>query len=163
MDPAHFSGKEIIEMAVRIEENGLAFYKEAREAAKTVELKELFSYLSSEEEKHIDYFKGLFELVKDEAVHNLFDPYLEEEALYMRALVDSSLFINTDKERLTASALDDEERVLSLAIEMEKDSVLFYQGLADMVREKDKPVVRDIIAEERKHIASLNKLRGKLK
>ncbi|MBI5560973.1 MAG: rubrerythrin, partial [Deltaproteobacteria bacterium] len=56
MDPVYFSGSEIIEMAVRIEENGGRFYTDASEATKDSKLKKLFQYLAGEEKKHLKYF-----------------------------------------------------------------------------------------------------------
>jgi len=53
MDIAHFSGKEIIEMAIRIEENGVGFYTQACSASKSERIKKLFLSLAEEEKKHI--------------------------------------------------------------------------------------------------------------
>ena len=62
MDPVHFSGKEILNMAVCIEENGLSFYRESAKVLKSSELLELFKFLASEEIRHVDYFEGLKKL-----------------------------------------------------------------------------------------------------
>ncbi|MBI5237324.1 MAG: hypothetical protein HY887_02750 [Deltaproteobacteria bacterium] len=35
MDPVHFTGAEVIEMAVKIEENGMRFYTDASKALST--------------------------------------------------------------------------------------------------------------------------------
>ena len=46
MDIIHFSAKEVLEMAIRIEENGVEFYTRAGNATKSERLKELFIFLS---------------------------------------------------------------------------------------------------------------------
>ena len=45
MDRLKFSGKDVLDIAVRIELNGEAFYREARNMVKHEGLKELFLYL----------------------------------------------------------------------------------------------------------------------
>ena len=39
MDPVHFSGREILEMALRIEENGERFYADAARASRSDRLR----------------------------------------------------------------------------------------------------------------------------
>jgi len=56
------------------------------------------------------------------------------------------------------------EEVLTTAIGLEKESVLFYLGIKDIVSpEYGLERIDDIIREERGHIAQLNGLLGKLK
>ena len=48
------------------------------------------------------------------------------------------------------------EEILALALVMEKDSILFYLGLKDMVPQKyGKDKIDEIILEERRHVAKL--------
>ncbi len=155
MDPVHFSGKEILDMAVCIEENGLDFYRGAVKAVKGNELQELFTFLATEEVRHVDYFEGLKKLLDDSASYNVFDPYLEEESMYIKALADSNIFIDKDKGKDMASEIKSDDDALDWAIGFEKDSILFYTELLSMVRDKDRSLVRTIIAEEKKHIAKL--------
>jgi rubrerythrin len=54
--------------------------------------------------------------------------------------------------------------VLNTAIGLEKESVLFYLGLKDMVAEQyGRERIDDIIREERRHIAQLTSLLGNRK
>jgi len=56
------------------------------------------------------------------------------------------------------------EEVLTTAIGLEKESVLFYLGIKDIVSpEYGLERIDDIIREERGHIAQLTSLLGKLK
>jgi len=48
-----FSGPEVIEMAIRTEENGEKFYTSHAEKAEVESVKLLFTYLANEEAKHI--------------------------------------------------------------------------------------------------------------
>jgi len=60
-----FSGPEIIEMAIRTEENGQKFYNGYAERSKVEGVKSLFSFLADEEKKHIEDFNKLYEIVKE--------------------------------------------------------------------------------------------------
>ena len=53
MDPVNFSSREILELAVRIEESGLNFYKEASASTDNADVKTLFDYLIIEEVLHL--------------------------------------------------------------------------------------------------------------
>ena len=150
MDPVHFTGKEILDMAVSIEENGLDFYREAVKAVKGSELQKLFTFLAAEEVKHVEYFEGLNKLLDESASYNVFDPYLEEESLYIKALAESNIFVDKDKGKAIASKIESDNDALDWAIGFEKDSILFYTELLSMVRDKDRPLVRTIIGEEKK-------------
>ncbi len=158
MDPAHFTGSELVEMAIRIEENGLKFYTDAGKASKTRELKRLFKDLSEEESRHKKVFMDLRKLIPDEELSMRIDPYCEEDLSYLDALADSEVF--TDKGEKLARKVRSEKSALNLAIAMEKDSILFYHEMLSMVREKDKLILKDLINEEKEH---LRKLSGLLK
>jgi len=162
MDPVHFSGKEILDMAVRIEENGLRYYNTAGEAATDPELKELFEVLASEEEQHIVVFNDLKRLTDEEAWKEGYDPYAEEGAQYLRAIADTEVFTNPDRGAELARSVSDGKEALRVAIDMEKDSLLFYYELQRMVLEKDRDVVASLIEQEKDHVKRLTGLSKKL-
>lgn len=142
-----FNAKEILEMAEQIERNGYDFYKKAAADVKEAEIKGFLTELADMELKHEDFFKEMKDaLSKAEREEVVFDPY-EETALYIQALADTRVFYQ--KEIDTTSA----EEVLKEAIVAEKESIVFYLGMKDMVPEKSgKEKIDEIIREEMKHI-----------
>ncbi len=142
-----FNAKEILEMAEQIERNGYDFYKKAAADVKEADIKGFLTELADMELKHEDFFKGMKDaLSKAEKEEVVFDPY-EETALYIQALADTRVFYQ--KEIDTTSA----EEVLKEAIVAEKESIVFYLGMKDMVPEKSgKEKIDEIIREEMKHI-----------
>lgn len=81
----------------------------------------------------------------------VFDPN-GDAAGYLRALADTRVFF--EKEIDTTSL----EAVLKDAITAEKDSIVFYLGMRDMVPEgKGRSRMDDIIKEEMGHIQLLSK------
>lgn len=160
MDPVHFSAKEILEMAVRIEENGLGFYKTASASTESAQIKELFDYLIIEEVKHVELFEALKDAVTQGVPTDYNDPYLAEESTYINALADSNIFMKGEEGETKAKAIKSDGEALDFAIQIEKDSILFYLELLNMVRDEDRPVVKNILSEERKHITKLTDLRA---
>ncbi len=154
MDPAHFTGCEIIDMAIRIEENGLKFYIDAGKASKTKRLKEIFNYLAEEESRHMKAFMDLRKLIPDEELSKSIDPYSADDSLYLDALADSEAF--TDKRETPTRKARGEKSALNLAIAMEKDTILFYNEMLRMVREKDRPILEKLINEEKAHLRKLS-------
>ncbi len=106
MDPTRFSGKDVIEMAVRIEENGLAFYTEAAIASESEEIKKLFQFLGDEEKRHIYCFENIGKRFKDDNLPGISDPYIEETSLYLGALANSRVFTEKDEGSRMAKTLE---------------------------------------------------------
>ncbi|MEE9543173.1 MAG: ferritin family protein [Thermodesulfobacteriota bacterium] len=162
MDPVHFSSKEILEMAVRIEENGLGFYKGASASAASAEVKTLFDYLIIEEVKHVELFEALKDAITATEPTDYNDPYLEDESKYLNALADSSIFMKGNEGEKKAKEITNDSDALDFAIQIEKDSILFYLELINMVRDEDRETVKGILSEERKHIAKLTDMKAAL-
>lgn len=162
MDPVHFTGREILEMAVKIEENGFKYYTDAGKASKSTEIKELFSHLASDEKKHIKVFSDLVKLVPPEEMSDGQDAYSEEAHLYLRSLANTEVFTAPDAGKNMGKIMQGGKSVLEFAIGMEKDAILFYYELTGMVRDKDRTVLDSLIAQEKTHLKKLTKLLERL-
>jgi rubrerythrin len=161
MDPVHFTGKEVLDMALRIEENGMRFYADASRGASTNELKALFKALSEEEGTHIKLFLELKKLLTEDT-SNGFDPYIEEAQQYLNTMADAEVFTNPDAGKEAASSVKSEEEALRMAIDMEKDSLLFYYELERMIREKDRKIIESLIDQEKEHVRKLTSIQASL-
>jgi rubrerythrin len=162
MDPVHFTGKEVLDMAVRIEENGMRFYADASKAAKSHQLKDLFHALSEEEGTHIKMFLELKKVLVGDDPSTGFDPYLEDAQQYLKSMADTEVFTNPEAGKEAARSLKDEKEAISMAIGMEKDSLLFYYELERMIREKDRAVIESLIEQEKEHVRKLTNLQDLL-
>ncbi len=142
-----FNAKEILEMAEQIERNGYEFYKKAASDVKDADIIDFLNELADMELKHEEYFKEMKNaLSSKEKADVVFDPY-EETALYIQALSDTRVFYQ--KQIDTSSAVE----VLKEAIVAEKESIVFYLGMKDMVSDKSgKDKIDEIIREEMRHI-----------
>ena len=147
-----FSADEIFEMAEQMERNGGGFYRNAAAGVKDPEEKQLLMELAAMEDEHERTFQSLRAGLSDQLkAPTVFDPE-GESALYLRSLVDSRVFF--DKPIDTASM----KEILKAAIVAEKDSIVFYLGMKDMVPEKiGKGKIDAIIKEEMGHIRTLSR------
>lgn len=147
----NFSADEIFEMAKQIERNGVIFYQEAAESVEGAKEKSFLMGLAAMEETHERIFEEMQkELADQEKDSQVFDP-MEESVLYLKALADTRIFFKkeTPKNNL--------KEILKSAIEAEKDSIVFYVGMKEMVKgELGKKRVDDIIKEEMSHIRLLS-------
>ncbi|MFQ5736205.1 MAG: ferritin family protein [Thermodesulfobacteriota bacterium] len=161
MDPVHFTGKEVLDMAVRIEENGVRFYTDAARASSSNAIKALFDVLAEEEGHHIKVFLDLKRtLPEDENSSEGFDPYWDEASQYLKALADTEVFTTPEDGGKLAGKMHNEREVVEVAIGMEKDSLLFYYEMEKMIREKDRHILESLIEQEKDHLKKLTELLG---
>lgn len=152
----NFNAEEVFEMAVRIEENGAAFYRKAAELQNDQNDKDFLMTLAKMEDRHkISFEEMKKELSKEQTAQTVFDPN-DELSLYLEAMADAHggegdpdvLELLTGKETM--------EDIVRTAIGLEKKSILFYVGIEDLVPAKlGRDKIDEIIREERKHIAQL--------
>ena len=142
-----FNADEIFEMAEQMERNGAAFYRNAADSISDEKNKHMLLHLADMEVEHEKTFVEMRNALTDqEKATRIFDP--EGEALlYLRALIDTRVFFQ--KEIDTTSM----KEILKEALLAEKDAIVFYLGMKDMVPEKlGKSHLENIIREEMEHI-----------
>lgn len=145
-----FTADEIFEMAEQIERNGAEFYRKAAETV-TGEEKDFLLELAKMEDDHEVTFKALRkELTGAEKVSLTFDPD-DMAPQYLKALADTRVFFEKDIKT------DSMREILKAAITAEKDSIVFYLGMKELVPEKlGKSRIDNIIKEEMSHIRLLS-------
>ncbi len=146
----HYSGQEIIEIAVRIEENGYAFYKTAAGMIKEHnDIRDLFLDLAEKEVGHIAYFKKIADHFEAEK----FEFNKSEEEDYINHLAGTHIFGIEEAGVLLANAVKTPMEALEIALRFENDSVTFYEELFKRTESDAKQVIRQIIEEEKGHAA----------
>jgi rubrerythrin len=152
-----FSGPEVIEMAIRTEENGEKFYQTHAEKAEEENVKSLFTYLANEETKHIEDFSKLYDIVK-ETGETIFGDY-EEFKAYMETFADSKFLTNFTAESDKIKDSKDISEIIEFAIGFEKETLLFFYGLLDFISEKGRDIVKNIIEQEKTHVKKLTSIK----
>jgi rubrerythrin len=77
---------------------------------------------------------------------------------YVHVALENALFAGPDKALALAAQADDRETALRAAIGFEKDTLLFFYDLRDMVNEADRETISLIIREEKRHVRRLAKI-----
>jgi rubrerythrin len=145
-----FSVREVIEQAVQTEKLGYEFYVEmANRFKKDEKLKKLFETLAAKERLHEKMFKELKDIISDEEPENW-----DEASQYMRAIVESEFFLGKNKSLLSLKHLKTREDAVNFALGFEKETLLYFYSLRDVVREKE--ILDEIISDERSHIKWLD-------
>jgi len=152
-----FNADEIFEIAEQIERNGAKFYRKATENAALADVKDALLDLAAMEDEHEKTFADMrAKLTPAEKAGASFDPD-GEAALYLQAMADGKVFDTRGdpSERLTG---DETFRdVLTTAIGLEKDSIVFYLAMKGMVPQaRGRGKMDDIIKEEMSHIRILS-------
>lgn len=150
-----FSGSEIVEIGIQIEKNGRDFYNTLVRPASNPKAKEIFKYLSGEEERHIIAFqKILGSIEKYEPAESYSDEYFK----YMNALASQHIFTQENKGSHIAKQTKDDKEAVNLGIGFEKDSIIFYEGMKKVVPAGDLRIVEELILEEQNHLTQLTAL-----
>ena len=155
--PITYNADEIFEMAMQIERNGARFYRKAAGWLKQPGQKDLLLELAAMEDDHLKTFTAMRDQLTDADRQSMVsDPY-DEAALYLQAIADGHVFdVHADPSALLTGK-ESLEDVLHKAIDIEKDSVVFYVGMREQVPARlGKDRIDRVIREEISHIARLS-------
>ena len=145
-----FAIEDIIDLAIQIEENGEKVYRNAAETISNPSLVSLLQWLADEEVKHAKWFSELKQKVRKSTD----DPRLAEigKSILLGLLGDETFSLKD----ADFSKIDQIKELLTLAIEFERDTVLFYEMMRPFIEEKETLDHLDaIIEEENSHIRLL--------
>lgn len=156
----NFNADEILEIAENIERNGGNFYRKAALNMKENEdAQKMLLELAKMEQQHEEFFSEMRKsMINDDERQQIYYDPDDENSLYLQAMADGLVF---DHKKDPSAMLKGDETVsdvLSVAIGLEKDSVVFYLGIKEAVPATfGKDRVDQIIKEEMGHITVLSK------
>ena len=151
-----FQASDIVEVAIRIEENGVNFYKFAEQIAKQEEAKKLFADLAQAEVAHKKTFENIFAKMEK---YNPPETYAGEYSAYLRSYVDNNLIFTKEIMDKQLAKVTDTNFALDFAIQRELDSILYYHEIKRLVPAAQHAAIEQIIEEERKHFSSLTAMK----
>jgi rubrerythrin len=150
---------DVLNFAVRIEEDGEAFYRKTALVAEEGEVKKLFLRLADEEVGHKKVFQDMSSKLEE---YSPTESYSGEYMAYLRDYIDSKVVFTKEKEK-QSSTVNDTPSAIDFAMERELDSILYYQEVKQFIMERQWRIIDGIIAEERKHFAILAEARKNYK
>jgi len=148
---------DVFSMAVRIEENGHAFYEGVAKKTKKADVKRLFEALAVMEEGHIRVFKSLRTTIPATLLEpRVWDPEGLAES-YLQATADTHIFtVEAAQQRL--EGVENVDQAIDMAVQFEKDSVAFFLGVKELLAHPDgKNEINKLIDAEMEHIRMLSR------
>ncbi|MGC8612135.1 MAG: ferritin-like domain-containing protein [Athalassotoga sp.] len=137
--------EDLLGVALKIESSGYQFYTELAKRSKG-ENKKLFSSLAEQERDHMKIFEKLISASKEKS------EILNEEAVgYLKVYAETSIFPEIEK-----SVPENMREALEIALDVEKDSVIFYEELLKYAPETS--TIQKIIEEEKRHFKDILKM-----
>ncbi|MFQ5811895.1 MAG: ferritin family protein [Anaerolineae bacterium] len=155
---AFLTAAEALKWAMEIEENGEAFYHTVAARSADPQVKALFEDLAVQERGHYRAFQKMLEKVKPDPDLSSVGVQYDEYQAYLQVVLAGALFAGPDKGLTLAEQAQDRETALRAAMGFEKDTLLFFYELREMVSEAEREAVSGIIREERAHLRRLAKM-----
>jgi len=152
---AIFTGDEIFRISIELEKKGEQFYEALAEKAGDQRVSELCKDLAAQEQQHARLFEDLRVKTTSRAASR---PLSWDELHFAQMLVEERVLPDPVEAR---EVVDEEGLVaaLNMAIQFEKDSVLFFQELLPVVDEQDRQAVSAIVEQEKQHAEKLAKVK----
>jgi rubrerythrin len=149
---AMLTAADVLQWAMEIEKNGKAFYDAAGAKSADPEVRALFEDLAVQEQGHYEVFRKMLGASSAAGPSTLdHDAY----QAYLQVALNKALFAGPDKALALAENAEDRESALQAAIGFEKDTLLFFYDLRDMVSDAERGTVTAIIQEEKGHLRRL--------
>jgi rubrerythrin len=152
-----FTIQEIVEIAIEIEKNGEVFYRMLSESSNTATVRDLFKSLSEAEKKHKAKFEEILKSVGGYQISEIY--YVDEYMGYMKAIADEQVFKKDLSAIDVAKSVKSSKEAIELAIDFEKDSIIFLHEMQDIIDEGEKDTVTKLLNEERDHLRRLSAMK----
>ncbi|PIU31430.1 MAG: hypothetical protein COT06_08220 [Syntrophobacteraceae bacterium CG07_land_8_20_14_0_80_61_8] len=151
-DVIMFSIQEILSMAIRIEENGERFYRQAIARISDQSLASVLLCLAEEEVRHQQMFRELREASEGSGKFHWAE---DIGGSMLQNVVGDQTF---SLKELDPAHFTSEWKILKAAIEFENDTILFMEMIRDFVTDAATlQQLNDLIAEEQRHKETLHR------
>lgn len=141
-----FSIEDVINVMIELETCGNEHYLSLSKQTQSEELKNLFLNFANAEQKH----KLRYENFKKEILNFEHENVSDDYEAYMLSLLKQTIrFLNETRNQINV------EEGFLLAIQLEKDTILFLMELKSMIGQQFNADMEQIISEERGHLKLL--------
>jgi rubrerythrin len=150
-----YSIDEVFTIAEQIERNGARFYARAADLVQDPEVSAALHRLAEWEAGHETTFAGMRARAATAQSAGTWDPEGEAEA-YLHAIAGDYVFRAKNHPADTITGKESAQEIYRLALQLEKDAIVFYQGLVGVMSDPDdRALLRALIAEEMSHVVFL--------
>lgn len=138
-----------LDLAIRLEQHGQAYYREAAARA-DLDLQPFFRELADQEARHAERYRRLYCTATGKDCRH--DQLLGEYGRFIDLLTGEIVRALTDQLPTTRAEL------LALAVQFEKDTLLYFEEIKSVFGEAAQAAFEEICVEERRHLARLLEL-----
>jgi len=148
---------EVFRVGMCMEEAGLDFYTKMAEKATDTATKRIFKRLARDEKEHLAYFESL-ELETAGGMGAKPQEQDQDTMRFVCSIVDDGIFRSIGEMEKAGRRKYDPEKALLLALQVEKDAVLYYtEAYAAARRKRTKDALRKLVEEEKGHVVEITK------
>lgn len=147
---------QFIDMAIKDEVTGEAFYKAFAEITDNAELKAEYRKIAEQEHHHMESFSKMKDAVAEATIP---EEYAGQYDAYLNSFLTTRAFPDATAAAQAAKNVGSDAAAIDLALHMEKDTLLMYHEVRDFIPASHQDFVKKIMDEERQHIATLTNLR----
>jgi rubrerythrin len=148
-----FTVNDLIDIAVKMEQNGEALYLASRRKAQSPQLKSLLQWMANEEAAHGSWFadkKGKWASKDDQTDLEAMLPDVIKEMMGDKTL---------SLDEVDFSQIQSTASLLETFVTFEQDTILFYEFLQAFIQDGAAlEGLKKIIDEEKKHVAELKEM-----
>lgn len=154
-----FSPSDLINIAIGIERSSITFYDVMARTIESETARGIFEDFVGMERQHLNLLQDMLaETDKSLPPEDLSPEY----SGYIQALIDDAVFANDAIMSEMVTQADSDIKALELGISAEKDSLLFYYEMREILSGSALPVLDKIITEEKSHLLQLTEIKNKL-
>lgn len=150
--------REVLKIAMKIEQNGENFYKEYAERSASKEIKEVFNFLAAQEVEHYRRYERMLKTLKPAQIEKRYPGRIDA---YLKALAKESVFKKDKEAKAALDRIDNDREALEFAKEIEVDSIIFYEQMKKTLPFSEKKVIKEIIVEEERHLKMIEEMTKK--
>ncbi len=155
--PAGYSAKELVDIAIGIERRGIIYYDVIARSTENDQARAVFEGLSRMERVHLATFEHMLDDIGGVKAGE------GEEEGYIATLLEDAVFTDDNVTADVAAQADTDVKAMELAIEGEKDAILYYYELRDLLPNELASLVNRILSEEKRHLAQLTAIRQSMR
>ena len=148
----------VLEIAQKIERNAARYYEQAAKLFPDF-AEDLLKIKKMEEVHETTFIRMQNQLDENQRSQFLSDPFGEMDT-YLQAFADTSGGEGRPAEIKSLMGSETFGAVIERAIELEKETIEFYQGLDKLISDENKGYLEIMVDEESNHIKILNKILG---
>lgn len=149
--------RTIFNIASAIERKGIEFYENLKDGTNDA----VIDSIINDERAHIETFNEIFESINKKSDKDMFQNFYMDEGMLIEAYASTRVFGEADLEKMKKTDM------FNVAVTMEKDSILFYDQLKEMLEgsrdmEEEREMLNRLKKEEAKHLSKFVELRNRV-